>query len=65
MFSTRWFKESVISDTRKTIKNTVERLRYDQVRQEEKRNASANSGGGDNAAAGASGKAKTANARKA
>lgn len=34
MFSNRWFDKSVISDTRKTIRNTVESLRHDQLQQE-------------------------------
>lgn len=34
MFSNRWFDKSVISDTRKTIRNTVESLRFDHMQQE-------------------------------
>lgn len=34
MFSKKWFDKSVISDTRKTIRSTVESLRWDCVQQE-------------------------------
>ena len=60
MFSTKWFDKSAISDARKTIRNTVESLRWDQVQQE--RTSAANSA---SAAAGDSGKTKMASARRA
>lgn len=60
MFSTRWFDKSVISDTRKTMRNTVEGLRWDRVQQERASTADSTSN-----AAGASGKTKTASTRRA
>lgn len=34
MFSSKWFDKSVIADTRKTIRSTVETLRWDCLQQE-------------------------------
>lgn len=35
MFSKKWFNESAIRDTRRTIRSTVERLRWDHVQEQQ------------------------------
>jgi len=56
MFTTKWFDQSVISDTRQTIRNTIESLRWDSKQRERARSSSSTTAPAAIAAADTSGK---------